>query len=96
MARINERVRFGPQQQGWLPSGIIFSICSCNVTPQLQIRIPLGSSLSYDRPWHTNRPRPIRERGKRKNQREIAEEEVRLSLAEVALSGGVSTTAGVG
>ncbi len=40
-----------------LPPENFFSICSCNATPQLQIRLPLASSLSYDGPWQKS-PKP--------------------------------------
>ena len=45
MARIEESVGFGPQQLGSASAGHKkFSICSCNATRQLQIRIPLEHS----------------------------------------------------
>ena len=55
--------RSDPSSRDWVPPEIFFSIYSCNATPQLQIRLPLGSPLSYDGP-RQNRPSRIRERGK--------------------------------
>ena len=96
MHRINGRSPFGPQQQGWYLSGInFFRFVAAmrhdsykNEYPQSLPSATTGRGI--------NRPRRIRERGKRKNQRGIAEEEARLSLAEVALTGGVGSTSGVG
>ena len=57
-APIEERERFGAQQQGLvIPRHKNFSTCSCNATPQLQIRIPGGSPPSYDGPSHKS-PKP--------------------------------------
>ena len=65
MARINERVRLGPNSRDGFPPVYIFSIYSCYATPQLQIRLPSESSLSYKGPLHKS---PTPHPGARKTQ----------------------------
>ena len=90
MPRIEERVRFGPQQQGLvIPRHKNFSTCSCNATPQLQIRIP-GGSPPATTGHRTNRLSRTQKRRERQSQREIAEEEAQPPTVEVELEAGAS------